>query len=230
MLPPPIKESRGLQKKSDKHILKSVHNKGKAPSLTDVSRSPPPGMSLVAKQGNGAIPQRLLKGAARLQEMSDIENPMEAEEQRAKVFMHHLPHAQAASRRLQSHLDIYADETWPLPLLPSDHNLFLIETNAIKIRTALENCKDFAVTTNRESAKLEFLDVAAKNATKRVVVPAGPAPQIRVKSFKKEKKASEAKKSDAVAHTANEGLQELKEPEDEGTSGRSRQLPIQKHR
>lgn len=182
-------------------------------------------MSLVARQGNGAMPQRLLKGAARLEEMADIANPLEAEEHRARVFMHHLPHAQAASRRLQGHLDIYSDEPWPLPPKPSDHNLFLIETNAIKIRDALESCKDFAVVSNRESAKLEFLDVAAKHATKRVVVPAGQAPEIRVTSFEEEKEASEAEESVSVAHTVDEGLQEdLEEAEDESMGGKSRRV------
>lgn len=179
-------------------------------------------MAITAKQENGPMPQRLLKCAARLQEMADIANPMQAEEDRAKVFMHYLPHAQAASRRLQGHLGIYSDETWPLPLLPSDRNIYLIETNGIKIRTALENCKDFAVTTDRVSAKLEFLDVSAKHTTKRVVVPAGHAPQIRVTSFEDEKKASEADESVAIAHTADEGLQEdLKELQDECMSGKS---------
>lgn len=166
------------------------------------------------------MPQRLVKGAARLQEMADIANPMQAEEHRAKVFMHGLPHAQAASRRLQGHLGIYSDETWPLPPLPSDDNPFIIEINAMKIRTALDNCKDFAVTPDRNSAKLEFLDVAAKHTKKRVVVPAGQAPQLRFTSFKEEKKAREAEESNAIRRTADEGLREdSKELEDEGMSG-----------
>ena len=171
------------------------------------------------------MPQRLLKGAARLQEMADIANPMQAEEQRAKVFMHGLPHAQAASRRLQGHLGIYSNETWPLPPLPSDHNPFLIETSAIKIRTALESCKDFAVTMDRDSAKYEFLDVAAKDAKKRMVVPAGQAPQIRLTPFEGEEKGMQAENSNAVTPMIGEGLQEeLKELEDEGLSGKSNKI------
>ena len=166
------------------------------------------------------MPQRPLKGTDRLQEMADIANPMQAEEHRAKVFMHGLPHAQAASRRLQGHLGIYSDETWPLPPLPSDDNPFIIEINAEKIRTALENCKDFAVTTDRNSAKLEFLDAAAKHTKKRVVVPAGQVPQLSVNSSKEKKKAREAEESNVIGRTVNEGLQEdSKELEDEGMSG-----------
>lgn len=166
------------------------------------------------------MPQRVLKGADRLQEMADIENPMKAEERRARVFMHGLPHAQAASRRLQGHLGIYSDETWPLPPLPSDENPFIIEINATKIRTALDNCKDFAVTTDRNSAKLEFLDVAAKHTKKRVVVPAGQAPQLRVTLSKEKKKAREVKESIGNRRTVDEGLREdSKDLEDEDMSG-----------
>ena len=166
------------------------------------------------------MPQRLLQGAARLQEMADIANPMQAEEHRARVFMQGLPHAQAASRRLQGHLGIYSDTTWPLPPLPSDNNPFIIEINAMKIRTALENCKDFAVTTDRNSAKLEFLDVAAKHTKKRVVVPAGQAPQLRVTPFKEEKNAREAEESNAIRRTVDEDLlKDSKELEYEAMSG-----------
>lgn len=168
------------------------------------------------------MPQRLLKGAARLQEMADLANPLQAEEERAKVFMDHLPHVQAASRRLQGQLDIHSDETWPLPPLPKDHNPFIVETNAVKIRAALDSCKDFAVTTDRESGKLQFLDVIAKYGKKRVVMQAGQAPVIRLTSFDDEKKAEEAEASNAIARMMGEGLhEELKQLGDEGMSGKS---------
>lgn len=167
--------------------------------------------------------QPLFKGADRLQEMADMENPQQAEEDRAKVFMDRLPHVQAASRRLQGQLDIHGDQTWPLPPLPEDPNPFVIEKNAIKIRAALENCKDFAVLTNRESGKLEFLDVIAKYGKKRVVMQTGQAPpEIRLTSFEDEKKASETEAPRAIARMMEEGHQEeLKELEDEGMSGES---------
>lgn len=170
----------------------------------------------------GVMTQRPLKGAARLQEMADMANPELAEEDSAKVFMDRLPHVQAASRRLQGQLEIHDDETWPLPLLPNHHNPFLIEKNAGKIRTALETCKDFAVTTNRESSKLEFLDVIAKHGKKRVVMQTGQASEIRLTSLEDEKKAMEAERSTAIARMKDEGLQEeLKELEDEGMSSNS---------
>lgn len=165
--------------------------------------------------------QRLLKGAARLQEMADMADPLQAEEDRAKVFMDRLPHVQAASRRLQGQLEIHGDETWPLPPLPSDHNPFVVETNAVKIRAALEDCNNFAVTTDRESGKLEFLDVVAKYREKRVVMQGGQAPEIRLTSFEDEKKASDAERSNTIACMMDEGLQEEpKELEDEGMSGK----------
>ena len=149
-------------------------------------------------------------------------NPTKAEEDRAKMVMDRLPHVQAASRRLQNQLDIHGDETWPLPPLPYDRNPFILETNASKIRAALEDCKHFAVTTDRESGKIEFLDVIAKHHEKRVVMGAGQAPKIRLTSFEDEKRAREAEASDAIARMMDEGLQEgLKELEDEGMSGKA---------
>lgn len=154
-------------------------------------------------------------------------NPRQAEEDRAKVFMDRLPHVQAASRRLQGQLGIHGDQTWPLPRLPHVHNPFIIEINAVKIRTALENCKDFAVTTDRESGKLEYLDVAMKCGEKRVVLRAGQAPKIRLTCFEDEKKAGKAEASNAIARMMDEGLQEeFKELEDEGMSGMSGEIFI----
>ena len=179
------------------------------------------------------MPQRLLKGAARLQEMADVANPRQAEENRAKVFMDRLPKVQEASRRLQGQLGIHCDETWPLPRLPSEPNPFIVGINAGKIHLALENCKDFAVTTNRESDKLEFLDVVMKHHEKRVVPQAGQVPKIRLNSFEEEKKASEAEASNAITRMMTEGLEEgLKEMEDEsmskGMSGKSGDIVVSK--
>ena len=165
------------------------------------------------------IPQRLLKSAALLQEMADVENPQQAEEGRAKVFMDHLPIVQATSRRFQGHLGIYGDETWPLPQVPDNCSVFILETNAIKIRAALEGCSAFAVTTDRESLRSEYLDVKVKYCVKREGIPAAQAP--RITSFEDEKKASKAEASDAIAQMMDDGLQEgLKELEDEGKSGK----------
>lgn len=167
------------------------------------------------------MPQPLLKGAALLQEMADMEDPQQAEEGRAKVLMDRLPHVQAASRRLQGQLGIHYDETWPLPPLPYDRNAFILEINATKIRAALENCAKFAVSTDRESGKLEFLDVIMKHREKSVVTQAAQVPKIRLTSFEEEKKASEAEESNAITRMMDEGLQEeLKELEDEGKSGK----------
>ena len=166
--------------------------------------------------------QHPLKGTALRQEMADVANPAKAEEDRAKRVMDRLPHVQAASRRLQGQLDIHGDETWPLPPLPYDRNPFILETNAAKIRAALEDCKHFAVTTDRESAKIEFLDAVAKHHEKQVVMGAGQAPKIRLTSFEDEKKAREAEASNAIARMMEEGLLEaLKELEDEGMSGKA---------
>lgn len=163
--------------------------------------------------------QPLLKGAALLQEMADMEDPQQAEEGRAKVLMDRLPHIRAASRRLQGQLGIYYDETWPLPPLPDDRNAFILEINATKIRAALENCAKFAVSTDRESGKLEFLDVIMKHREKRVVIPAAQVPKIRVSSFEEKKKLSEAEASNAITRQMNEGLEEkLKEQEGKGNS------------
>ena len=151
--------------------------------------------------------------------MAEAANPLQAEGERAKVFMDRLPHVQAASRRLQGQLEIHADEVWPLPLLPDDRNPFILETNAIKIRNALENCKDFAVPTDRDSGRLEFLDLSMKYREKRVVYPAGQAPKTRLQSFEEEKKAREAEAEASIARMVDEGLQEEKNGlEEEGMS------------
>lgn len=151
--------------------------------------------------------------------MADAENPQQAEEGRAKVFMDRLPIVQASSRRLQGHLGMYGDDTWPMPRVPDNHNVFILETNAIKIRAALENCSDFAVTMDRESGRSEYLDVKVEDCVKRVRIPAAQAPKIT--SFEDEKKASKAEASDTIAQMMEEGLQEgLKELEDEGKSGK----------
>ena len=151
--------------------------------------------------------------------MADVANPLQAEENRAKVFMNRLPKVQEASRRLQCQLGIHCGETWPLPRLPSEPNPFIVGINAGKIHSALESCKDFAVTTNRESDKLEFLDVVMKVHEKRVVPQAGQVPKTSLNSFEEEKKASEVEASNAISRMMTEGLEEaLKELEDEGTS------------
>ena len=151
--------------------------------------------------------------------MADVENPQQAEEGRAKIFMDHLPIVQAVSRRFQGHLGMYGDDTWPLPLVPENRNVFILETNAMKLRAAIEDCSNFAVTTDRETGRSEYLDVKVMYCVKRVVIPAAQAP--RITSFEDEEKASKAEASDAIEEMTDEGLQEgLKELEDEGKSGK----------
>lgn len=168
------------------------------------------------------MPRRLVKGAALLQEIMDVANPQKAEEDRAIAFMERLPHVQAASRHLQGLLDIHGDETWPLPPLPYDRNPFILKMNAIKIRAALEKCKEFAVATDRESGRLEFLDIVATYGQKRVMVPAGQTPNTKLTSIEEEKKATEGEASSAVGHMMDEGLQgEIEGLENEEPSGRA---------
>ena len=160
----------------------------------------------------------LLKNTDLLQALAEVENPVQAEEDRAKHFMNRLSHVQAASRRLQGQLDIHSDTTWPLPPLPSDRNPFIIEVNAIKIRTALENCKDFAVPADRESAKLELLDVVAKSREKRSI---SQIPKTILKASKEEKKARKAEVAARIApivvEKPRDGARKL---EDEGMSSK----------
>lgn len=206
MLPPPLPAPKGLQKGVDKQALKS--------SPVEPSK---------AKQ-QVTMPPRLLKAAARLQEMADMAKPQQAEEDRANVFMGRLPHVQAASRRLQGQLEIHGDEPWPLPPLPKDRNPFIVRINAMKIGAALEDCKDFAVTADRKSSKFEFLDVVAQSGKKRVVMGGGQDSADKFKSFGEEKNASEVEASNAIRRLRDEGLQEeLKELENEGMSGKSGQ-------
>ena len=151
--------------------------------------------------------------------MADVENPQQAEEGRAKHFMDHLPIVQAVSRRFQGHLGLYSDDTWSLPRVPDNRNVFILETNALKIRAALEDCSSFAVPTDRESGRSEYLDVKMKYCVKRVGIPAAQAP--RITPFEDEKKASKVEASNAIAQMMEEGHQEgLKELEDEGKSGK----------
>lgn len=97
------------------------------------------------------------------QEMVDAQNPYKAQEEREQSFMDRLPYVQATSRQLQSHLEIFDDETWPLPTLPEerqDFNDMLVKTNADRIQSALDICKDYAVIMSRKSSKEQFLDEA----------------------------------------------------------------------
>ena len=95
--------------------------------------------------------------------MVDAQNPYKAQAEREQSFMDRLPYVQATSRQLQSHLEIFDDEAWPLPNRPEerqDFNDWLMGTNAERIRSALDACKDYAVIMSRESSKGQFLDKA----------------------------------------------------------------------
>ena len=97
------------------------------------------------------------------QEMVDAQNPYKAQEEREQSFMGRLPYVQATSRQLQSHLEIFDDEIWPLPPLPEerqDFNDILAKTNVDRIQSALDICNDYAVVMSRESSKGQFLDEA----------------------------------------------------------------------
>ena len=97
------------------------------------------------------------------QEMVDAQNPYKAQEERERSFMGHLPYVQATSRQLQSHLEIFDDETWPIPHLPEEGQNFndmLVKRNAERIQSALDTCNDYAVLMSRESSKEQFLDEA----------------------------------------------------------------------
>ena len=97
------------------------------------------------------------------QELVDAQNPYKVQAEREQSFMDRLPYVQATSRQLQSHLEIFDDEAWPLPNRPEepqDFNDWLTGTNAERIRSALDACKDYAVIMSRESSKGQFLDKA----------------------------------------------------------------------
>ena len=97
------------------------------------------------------------------QEMVDAQNPYKAQEEGERSLMSHLPYVQATSRQLQSHLEIFDDETWPLPHLPEerrDFNDTLVKKNAERIQSALDTCKDYAVVMSRTSCGEQFLDEA----------------------------------------------------------------------
>ena len=103
------------------------------------------------------------KRVEQYQEMVDAQNPKKAQEERERSFMVHLPYVQATSRQLQSHLEIFDGETWPLPRLPEerqDSNSILVKRNAERIQLALDTCKDYAVIMSRGSSKGQFLDEA----------------------------------------------------------------------
>ena len=97
------------------------------------------------------------------QEMVDAQNPYKAQAEREQSFMDRLPYVQATSRQLQSHLEIFDDEAWPLPKRPEERQNFndwLVRTNAERIRSALDACKDYAVVMSRVSSKGQSLDRA----------------------------------------------------------------------
>ena len=97
------------------------------------------------------------------QEMVDAQNPYKAQAEREQSFMDRLPYVQATSRQLQSHLEIFDDGAWPLPNRPEEcqgFNNWLVRTNAERIQSALDACKNYAVVMSRESSKGQFLDKA----------------------------------------------------------------------
>ena len=97
------------------------------------------------------------------QEMVDAQNPFKAQAEREQSFMDRLPYVQATSRQLQSHLEIFDDEAWPLPHRPEERQEFndlLVRTNTERIQSALDACKDYAVVMSRDSRKGQFLDRA----------------------------------------------------------------------
>ena len=103
------------------------------------------------------------KRSNQYQEMVDAQNPSKAQADREQSFMDRLPYVQATSRQLQSHLEIFDDEAWPLPNGPEERQDFkdwLVRYNAERIRSALDACKDYAVVMSRESSKGQFLDKA----------------------------------------------------------------------
>lgn len=103
------------------------------------------------------------KRSDQYQEMVDAQNPKKAQAERERSFMDRLPYVQATSRQLQSHLEIFDDEAWPLPNRPEerqDFNNWVVKTNAERIQSALDACKDYAVVMSRESSKGQFLDKA----------------------------------------------------------------------
>ena len=97
------------------------------------------------------------------QEMVDAQNPYKAQAEREQSFMDRLPYVQATSRQLQSHLEIFDDEAWPLPHRPEERqefNQWLVRTNTERIQSALDACKDYSVVMSRDSSKGQFLDRA----------------------------------------------------------------------
>ena len=95
--------------------------------------------------------------------MVDAQNSYKAQKERERLFICHLPYVQATSRQLQSHLEIFDNEPWPLPHLPEERqgfNKMLVNTNTDRIQSALDTCKDCAVLMSRESSKEQFLDEA----------------------------------------------------------------------
>ena len=115
------------------------------------------------------------KRADQYQEMVDAQNPYKAQEARERSLMGHLPYVQATSCQLQSHLEIFDDETWPLPHLPEerqDFNDILVKKNAERIQSALDTCKDYAVVMSRESSREQFLDESMMRRTQAKPVAA----------------------------------------------------------
>ena len=95
------------------------------------------------------------------QEMLDNQDPCRAQEKRDEFFMDHLPRVQAASRRLQSHLDMFDSEAWPLPPVPGhrqQHIDMRVEPNTNRIQTALEVSKDFGVDMSSRSKEQQSLN------------------------------------------------------------------------
>ena len=115
------------------------------------------------------------------------------------VFKPRLPDVQAASRRMQTQLEIHDGTSWPLPPLPANPDVSLIEINAKKMQEAIENCKSFAVVMTRSSEKGEFLDEAVTKIEKRVVLK---------KSDREEKTGLEVLKDEVNASEVEGGMQQ----------------------
>lgn len=135
----------------------------------DVPRGPLPDPSnfleMTSPGSSTARPPALTR-----REALELTDPKAAAEARDRLFNERLPHVQAASRRLQTHLEVKDAESWPNPRLPHvnpETQSSVIAINTDLLLDALDQCKDYAVDMTRVSFLKEYLDESMLRMQKR---------------------------------------------------------------
>lgn len=77
---------------------------------------------------------------------------------RDQILRDRMPRVLAASRRLQSALELFDEDPWPTPIVPVQAPKDVAESNTSHLRDSLRICELFAVDMARKTESMDFLD------------------------------------------------------------------------